>query len=135
MFNRSFPVLVAVAALISAPISFAYDKTLAASYASLFEPVAGAKAGKELHLMPPNVLVEKVKRGQQVLALDIRTEKETGLFTMSIPGSKSIPINKLFIPENLDQLPSNKPIVIVCKSGIRATAAGTALRHIGFENV
>ena len=25
--------------------------------------------------------------------------------------------------------------VVLCKSGARATAAGTALRHIGFENV
>jgi rhodanese-related sulfurtransferase len=26
-------------------------------------------------------------------------------------------------------------VVIVCLSGTRASAAGTALRHIGFENV
>jgi rhodanese-related sulfurtransferase len=26
-------------------------------------------------------------------------------------------------------------VVIICKSGTRATAVGTALRHIGFDNV
>jgi rhodanese-related sulfurtransferase len=26
-------------------------------------------------------------------------------------------------------------VVVLCKSGARATAAGTALRHIGFEHV
>ena len=47
----------------------------------------------------------------------------------------AIPINELFTPANLDLIPTDKTVVVVCKSGTRATAAGTALRHIGFENV
>jgi rhodanese-related sulfurtransferase len=44
-------------------------------------------------------------------------------------------VNELFKSDNLDKIPTDKPVVIVCKSGARATAVGTALRHIGFDNV
>ena len=54
---------------------------------------------------------------------------------MSLPGSLSIPVNELFKKDNLDRIPQDKAVVIVCKSGTRATAVGTALRHVGFENV
>jgi len=47
----------------------------------------------------------------------------------------SIPANKVFLKENLDRIPIDKTVVVVCKSGARATAIGTALRHIGFKNV
>jgi rhodanese-related sulfurtransferase len=135
MLARIFKVILITFMVFSATATFAYDEPLAASYASLFQPVTGAKAGKALHLMPAKAFVEKIKKGEDFVAIDIRTEKESGLFTMSLPGSMTIPLNKLFLTENLKQLPTDKPMVIVCKSGARASAAGTALRHIGFKNV
>ena len=135
MLKKTLSALLTTAVVLASPLSFSYDQTLAASYAELFQPVAGAKAGKALHLIKPQVLVERLKKGHKVVAIDVRTERESSLFTMALPQSMVIPMNKLFQPENLSRLPTDKPIVIVCKSGIRATAAGTALRHIGFENV
>ena len=44
-------------------------------------------------------------------------------------------MNELFTEANLARIPTDKAVVVLCKSGTRATAAGTALRHIGFENV
>jgi rhodanese-related sulfurtransferase len=41
----------------------------------------------------------------------------------------------LFAPASLARIPVDAPVVVICKSGTRATAAGTALRHIGFDNV
>ena len=135
MLKKTLPALLISAAVLASPIGYAYDQALAASYAALFQPVTGAKTGKALHLMKAPVFVEKLKAGKKIVAVDVRTEKESGLFTMVLPGSLVIPLDKLFLPENLDKLPTDKPVVIVCKSGLRATAAGTALRHIGFENV
>ena len=135
MLARIFTVILITLMVFTATANLAYDEPLAASYASLFQPVKGATAGKALHLMPPEVFVDKLKKGEDFVAIDIRTEKESGLFTMSLPGSMTIPLNKLFLPENLKQLPADKPMIIVCKSGARASAAGTALRHIGFKNV
>jgi rhodanese-related sulfurtransferase len=45
-----------------------------------------------------------------------------------------IPIDELFTETKLSLIPTDKTVVVVCMSGTRAAAAGTALRHIGFEN-
>lgn len=112
-----------------------YDAQLAQSYARLFEPVAGAKAGKALHMMMPDKLVKQLQAGKPIVALDVRTPNEFGVFGITLPESLSIPVNKVFLPENLGRIPQDKTVVIVCKSGTRATAVGTGLRHIGFKNV
>lgn len=133
--NRIFIALITALLVMSTPLGYTYDHSLASSYAALFQPVHGAKAGKQMHFMTPEVFVEKLKKGEDFVTVDVRTEKESGLFSMSLPGGRRIPINELFKSANLDQLPTDKPMVIVCKSGARASAAGTALRHIGFKNV
>jgi len=108
---------------------------LAESYAKLFEPVAGMKTGKALRLMKTDVFVDKVKAGAPIITLDIRTPAEMSVFGSVLPGALTIPINELFTPEKLAQIPTNKDVVVLCASCTRAMAAGTALRHIGFENV
>ncbi len=112
-----------------------YDAQLARSYAQLFQPVAGAKVVKGLHLMKPDQLVQHVRSGAPLLSLDIRTPGESGIFSMTLADSMSIPDNEVFLPENLKRIPKDRKVVIVCKSGTRATAIGTALRHVGFSNV
>jgi len=127
--------LAAALALTAATTGWAYDHELAASYAQLFEPVTGAKAGKALHLMTPEALVESINTGKEVVTLDVRTPAETGIYTMALPGSLTIPVNELFRTESLDRLPTDKKVVVVCVSGTRASVVGTALRHVGFDNV
>ena len=112
-----------------------YTELLAKSYAELFAPVQGAGAGKALHLIKPDAFLEKVKAKEPLVALDVRTPAETGVYGVTLPGALMIPINELFTPANLARIPTDKTVVVVCLSGTRATAAGTALRHIGFENV
>ena len=135
MIRKLSQVLLAAILAMGSTLGWAYDQELAASYQRLFEPVAGAKAGKALHLVKPEALVEDLKKGKQFVAIDVRTPKESGVFMMALPGSMAIPTSEIFKPENLSRLPKDKQILIVCKSGTRATAVGTALRHIGFDNV
>ena len=85
--------------------------------------------------MKVEAFVEGVKKGREFVALDVRTPAESGMFRMALPNSLAIPVDRLFEPANLDRLPSDKPVVVVCKSGTRAAVVGTALRHIGFDNV
>jgi rhodanese-related sulfurtransferase len=112
-----------------------YAELLAKSYAELFAPVQGAGAGKALHLIKPDAFLDKVKAKEPPVVLDVRTPAETGVYGVTLPGALMIPINELFTPVNLARIPTDKPVIVVCLSGTRATAAGTALRHIGFENV
>lgn len=135
MWAKTLQTLVATVFVMATTTGWAYNPELAASYERLFEPVVGAQAGKALNLIKPEAFVEDLKRGKPFVTIDIRTWAEAEIFTMILPGSMVIPVNELFRPKNLVRLPREKPIVIVCKSGTRATAAGTALRHIGFNNV
>ena len=126
--------LLAVSVAIGDP-AWSYDAEMAKSYANLFAPVKGAGAGKALHLMKPDAFLNKVKAKESVVVLDVRTPAEVVVVTSILTDSLPIPINELFSEANLARLPTDKTVVVLCKSGTRATAAGTALRHIGFENV
>ena len=112
-----------------------YAELLAKSYAELFAPVQGAGAGKALHLVTPEAFLDKVKAKEPFVVLDVRTPAETYVYGVTLPGALIIPINELFTAPNLARIPTDKTVVVLCLSGTRATAAGTALRHIGFENV
>jgi rhodanese-related sulfurtransferase len=118
--------------LVSAP-TLAFDREGAAEYARMFAPVQGPKAGKHLHMIKPQQFVDEVRAGMEYVTVDIRTPGETRFFTGNLPGHLTIPLNELFQEEQLAKLPADKPIVVLCKSGTRATAVATALRGIGFE--
>lgn len=124
----------ALLALSLAAPAAAYDHALADTYAQLFAPVSGAKAGKLLHLVKPDQFVREVRSGKPYVVVDIRTPAETRFVTVNLPGHLTIPLAELFQSEQLDRLPEDRPIVVLCKSGARATAAMTGLRQIGFKN-
>lgn len=134
MKRRYLQLATALAAsmLVAAPTA-AYDQGEAEGYAQMFASVQGPKAGKQLHLIKPDQFVKEVRAGKQYVTVDIRTPGETTFFTGNMPGNLVIPLNELFEHEQLAKLPNDKPIVIMCKSGTRATAAATGLRDIGFE--
>ncbi|WP_319549382.1 rhodanese-like domain-containing protein [Desulfogranum marinum] len=116
-------------------VAWSYDTEMAKSYEKLFTSCCGAGVGKTLHFVKPDALVKDIKAGKEIVTIDVRTPEESGLFTMTMPNSVAIPVNQLFKPENLARIPQDKTVVIICKSGARATAVGTALRHTGFDNV
>ena len=124
----------AIAVIFASPV-WSYDVTMAESYAKLFAPVKGAGVGKAMHLMKPDAFVKKAKSEESLVVLDVRTPAETGIYSATLPGTLVIPVNELFTEANLARIPTDKTVVVLCKSGTRATAAGTALRHIGFDNV
>ena len=126
--------LAAVALLFSSPV-WSYDAALADSYAELFAPAQGAAVGKKLNLMKAEKFVEAVKANKPMLVVDVRTPAETNIMGSTLPGTLFIPIHELFTKAKLDSIPTDQMVVVLCKSGTRATAAGTALRHIGFNNV
>ena len=119
------------ALVVTTPVA-AYDQGKTGEYSQMFATVQGPKAGKELHLMKAEQFVNQVRGGRQFVTVDIRTPGETRFLTSNLPGNLLIPLAELFKLEQLATLPVDKPIVIMCKSGTRATAAATALRQIGF---
>ena len=67
--------------------------------------------------------------------LDVRTDGENAVLSLSGENALHIPINVLFQKENLDKLPTDKPVVVVCHSGTRATLAAIGLKRLGFKKV
>jgi rhodanese-related sulfurtransferase len=124
-----------LAALFSFGAAAGHDLDLAASYARLFQPVQGAAAGKALHLMPMEKFIQGLQSGKPMVALDVRTPGETRVFGMTMPGSLAIPANEVFLEENLARIPTDRTVVVICQAGVRAAIVGTALRHVGYDNV
>lgn len=116
-------------------LAWSYDTELAKSYSELFAEVEGKNSGKALHFVIPHNFIKDIKAGKEIVVVDVRTPSETELFSMTSEKNLKIPANEVFKPENLARIPTDKQVMIICKSGARATAIGTALRHIGFDNV
>lgn len=111
-----------------------YDESAAERFARQFAAAKDGAAGKGLHCMKPEDLLTIVKKGEKVVALDVRTPAESAVFGMTMPGTMNIPINELFLPENLSRIPIDRPVVVMCQTGLRVGMAVAALRQIGFDD-
>ncbi len=76
-----------------------------------------------------------IREGKKVTFLDIRTPAETSVIGITYKNTLNIPLDKLFEKKNLDKLPKDGIIVVVCHSGFRAGAATAFLKFIGIHNV
>jgi len=115
--------------------AFSYDSGLAKSYEQYFSPFSGKGTAKALHMIPTKAFVESVKKGEKLFVLDVRTMEEAWMYGLYLPNSVVLSMDEVFKPENLEKIPTTGKVVILCKSGHRAMAIATGLRHIGFENV
>jgi adenylyltransferase/sulfurtransferase len=69
-----------------------------------------------------------LKRGEDVVLLDVRTPKEVGY--CRLPGSVFVPLQEL--PQRLDELDPDRRTVVYCHHGIRSSQAVAFLRGRGF---
>lgn len=84
---------------------------------------------------PQNIQIEAYQQHRQNdfphTVLDVREPWEYALG--HIPGALNIPLNDL--PEHLEELPRDQPIVVVCAHGIRSVYGAHHLAQAGFEGV
>ncbi|MBU1432150.1 FAD-dependent oxidoreductase [Myxococcota bacterium] len=79
----------------------------------------------------PGMRASKVKADHTALILDVRAPDEYEL--RKIPGSVHIPLGAL--RGRLDELPRQRPIVLVCSIGLRGYEAALILAEHGFTQV
>jgi len=70
-------------------------------------------------------------RESDVVLLDVREPAE--LEVAGIEGARHVPMRQ--IPERLDELPRDKPIVVFCHTGGRSRRVAEFLTASGFERV
>lgn len=71
------------------------------------------------------------KYQQGTFILDVRTQEEWNQF--HIPNSTNIPLDQL--QNRLSELPRDKDIVVVCKTGHRSQDGKTILQQAGFTRI
>ena len=82
------------------------------------------------HITPQNAMIE-LQNGTAIM-VEVREEAEFKL--------ESIPLNNVFfypmsgILEQLKNIPTDKPIIVVCNAGVRSSKVVNLLNHSGFIN-
>ena len=69
----------------------------------------------------------------KVHILDVRTAIETEEESARIAGAQLIPINEL--RDRLDEVPTDKPVMTICRSGKRSVLAFSILKERGLKEV
>ena len=83
----------------------------------------------------PEQLKEMIEKGENLFVLDVREECEAQKMPFKAEGVevKVIPIRELM--DRLNEIPKDRPVIVVCNFAIRATMAKMALDLAGFNNV
>ena len=76
---------------------------------------------------------ELAKKREQVVLIDARQPEEYSGDLGHIPGAKLIALDLL--PDQLDQVPRDKTVVFVCRSGGRSARAAAFAMEQGLTNV
>lgn len=89
-------------------------------------------------LVPKGVRAEEISVQQAhqmyeegALLIDVRTQEEWD--EVHIPGTVLIPLDEL--PDRLDEIPRERDIVVVCRSGNRSEEGAAILLKAGFKSV
>ena len=70
-------------------------------------------------------LIQRITANDDLYLLDVREPDE--LLTSKIDGVVNIPLAQIFEPNGMDNIPTDKTVVVICGSGNRATIATYAL--------
>lgn len=79
----------------------------------------------------PTTTMGKVKEG--ALIVDVRNKDEVAEVTFDVPNYINIPLNEL--GNRINEIPKDKEIIMVCRSGERSLKTTYFLMNAGYENV
>ena len=78
-------------------------------------------------------LKDKIDKGEDFVLLDVREPQEYNFSRIKEKEAMLVPLMKL--PSVVNQLPKDKPIYVLCRSGNRSLQATLWLLEHGFDNV
>ncbi len=82
--------------------------------------------------MTPQNLKEKLKNGDDIPLIDVRGEDEfeNGV---KIPGSENIPMEKTVAEISERNIPKDKKIILICRTGNRSGFVTAQLKELGYD--
>lgn len=131
---RRIVVLLVAGVLATAGAGFSYDKELAKRFNAMFSQMTPEVLKQRPCQVTTQQLLQMIQRGEDFVILDVRTPAEMAVVGPTWRNTLRIPMHELFKEENLNRLPKDKKIIVVCHGGDRAAAVVTALRALGFNN-
>lgn len=114
---------------------FAFDATKAAELHHFYSHMDQKACADSTLFMKADDLMTLIREGKPYLLLDVRSQGEASVLGLTDTHSALIPIERLFTPEALKTLPTDRPIIAICHSGTRGTMAAIGLKQLGFKNV
>ena len=79
----------------------------------------------------PTELKAKLDAGEDLVVIDVRNQWELDI--SSVDFANHIVLNEL--PDRMDEVPEDKPVVLMCRSGGRSMQAANFLAANGYENL
>ena len=76
-------------------------------------------------------LADRLADNEDLYLLDVRQPDE--LLKSKIEGSMNITLADIFRPNGMDDIPTDKPVIVICGSGNRATIASYMLAQEGID--
>jgi rhodanese-related sulfurtransferase len=84
-----------------------------------------------LHISPMDAF-ETIKEGKAIL-LDVRENNEYHNEKLDVEEIMFLPISRFM--ENFVNIPKEKPVIVVCASGVRSVQVVNFLKQKGYDNV
>jgi len=113
--------------------ALAYDDTKASELDHFYSHMTQKACADSKLFIEADDVMKMLRERKAFTMLDVRTSGEVAVIALSGKNALHIPIKNLFKKENLDKLPTDQPIVIVCHSGTRAILAAIGLKRIGLK--
>jgi len=113
----------------------AYDSVKAEGFNKFFSHVTQKHCANSKLAIESDEAMKMLRDKKPFTFLDIRTEGEMAVLGLKTPNTLEIPLQHLFEKKNLERLPKDELIVLVCHSGTRATMVVASLKMIGFKKI
>jgi len=126
--------LLSLSTFVLSTASFAYDANKAEQLNKFYSHITHKTCAHSKLFISADDVMKMYRDAKDFTIVDLRTDGEADIIALSNKNALHIPIAKLFIKTNLDRLPTDKPLILVCHSGARALMAAVGLKQLGFKN-
>jgi rhodanese-related sulfurtransferase len=115
--------------------AFAYDTNKAKDFDTFYSNFTQKACAQSKLYIDGEETMKMIRDKQKFTFLDVRTQGELSVVGINTPNTLEIPVEHLFEEANLNKLPKDELIIVVCYSGTRAVMVVASLKMIGFKNV